>query len=258
MNTPDNNSFITLHRRIMQWEWYTDANTIRVFLHLILTANHKETRWRGELIKRGQVLTGLNQLSRDLKLSVKKIRVALEHLISTGEVANRSTNKYRVITIINYNAYQDRKEREGQAGRQTERQSKGNQRAASNNVNKGNNKKEEGRKVQNPGFSVEFIEKAWAFFATNKVKPYGAIKTQNIALQQLFSMAGGNEEIAKDALRQTLANNYQGYTWFFDRKHKGENNGLHTRNNQGQAGQPTKADHAALMQQLVDRTTGMG
>ncbi len=111
--------------------------------------------------KTRQVLTGLNQLSRDLKLSVKKIRVALEHLISTGEVANRSTNKYRVITIINYNAYQDRKEREGQAGRQTERQSKGNQRAASNNVNKGNNKKEEGRKVQNPGFSVEFIEKAW-------------------------------------------------------------------------------------------------
>ncbi len=54
MNTPDNNSFITLHRRIMQWEWYTDANTIRVFLHLILTANHKETRWRGELIKRGK------------------------------------------------------------------------------------------------------------------------------------------------------------------------------------------------------------
>jgi len=242
----------------MQWEWYTDANTMRVFLHLILMANHKETKWRGEVIQRGQVLTGLNQLSRDLKLSVKKIRVALGHLISTGEVANRSTNKYRVITIINYNAYQDRKEREGQADGQAEGQTKGKQRAASNNVNKGNNKKEEGKKVRNPGFSVEFMEKAWSYFAANKVKPYSSIKTQNIALRQLFTMAGGNEDLAKDALRQTLANNYQGYTWFFDRKQKGGNNGLYRGNSQDQAGQPTKADHAALMQQLVDRTTGMG
>ena len=136
----DNNSFITLHRKIMQWEWYSDANTMRVFIHLLLLANHKETRWRGEVISRGQVLTGLDQLSRELKLSVKKIRVSIDHLISTGEVANRSTNKYRVITINNYSSYQDKGGAVWQAKGQAEGQSKGNQRAASNNVNNDNKK----------------------------------------------------------------------------------------------------------------------
>lgn len=142
MASPENNSFITLHRRITQWEWYTDANTMRVFVHLLLMANHKETKWRGEVIARGQVLTGLDQLSKDLKLSVQKIRTALEHLISTGEVTNRSTNKYRIITINNYSSYQDKKQAKQQAKQQPEEHSDNKQVTASNNDNNDNKKRD--------------------------------------------------------------------------------------------------------------------
>ena len=30
--------WIKLHRKITEWEWYSDANTFRVFMHLLLTA----------------------------------------------------------------------------------------------------------------------------------------------------------------------------------------------------------------------------
>ena len=155
----ENDSFITLHRRITQWEWYTDGNTVRVFLHLILLANHKETRWRGEVIGRGQVLTGLDQLSRDLKLSVQQIRTSINKLISTNEITNRSTNKFRVITINNYSVYQDKKERKQQANQQTDQQADNKQVTASNNVNNDNNK--------NKTSSIECVKRS-AFTAPTK------------------------------------------------------------------------------------------
>lgn len=34
-------NFVYIHRKIMDWEWYKDPNTFRVFLHLILRANWK-------------------------------------------------------------------------------------------------------------------------------------------------------------------------------------------------------------------------
>ncbi len=114
---------------------------MRVFLHLILQANYKATEWRGETILRGQLLTGRKQLSKELKLSEKQIRVALNHLKTTSEVAIKTTNRYSIITICNYNDYQDRKERKGPAERPREGPTKGQQGATSNKVNKGNNKK---------------------------------------------------------------------------------------------------------------------
>jgi hypothetical protein len=109
MATPDD-SFITLHRKITQWEWYTDTNTKCLFIHLLLLANHKQTKWRGETIERGQVLTGRKRLSEELNLSEKQIRVALDKLKTTDEIKIRANNHFSIITINNYSTYQDKKD----------------------------------------------------------------------------------------------------------------------------------------------------
>ena len=31
--------FIKLHRKILKWEWYDEPNTMRLFIHLLLTAS---------------------------------------------------------------------------------------------------------------------------------------------------------------------------------------------------------------------------
>lgn len=73
-------------------------------------------------------------------------------------------------------------------------------------------------------FSPLFIEEDWAQWAKNKKGKYKNMTTQGIALKTLADLAGNNEEVAREALRTSLANNYQGFTWFF-KQHNGQING---------------------------------
>lgn len=89
----------------MQWEWYQDSHMVHLFLHLLLSANHKEGRWKGQVIKRGQLITGRKKLSVDTKLSQRSIRTCLEKLKTTNEITIHSTNKNSLITICKYDDY---------------------------------------------------------------------------------------------------------------------------------------------------------
>jgi hypothetical protein len=100
--------WIKLHRKFTKWEWYQDANTLRLFLHLLLMANHQDGRWQGIQVRRGQHITGRKRLAKDLKLSEKKIRTALNKLKMTNEVTIEPTSMYSMITITNYDAYNNR------------------------------------------------------------------------------------------------------------------------------------------------------
>lgn len=66
--------WIKLHRTLLKWEWYHDSKMVHLLVHLILKANHEDKRWRGIVIKRGQL----------------------------------ATSQYHLITICNYDAYQCR------------------------------------------------------------------------------------------------------------------------------------------------------
>lgn len=98
--------YIKLYRQMCDWEWYGDANVFRVFLHLLLNAQHEDTRWQGKVVQRGQVVIGREKLSEDLKLSVRQIRTALAKLESTGEITKKSTNKYTIVSICKWDNYQ--------------------------------------------------------------------------------------------------------------------------------------------------------
>lgn len=98
--------FITLHRQILDWEWYEDINTFRLFVHLLLTVNYKDGRFQGRTIRRGQLVTSLSQLATSAGLSIQQTKTALAHLISTKEITNESCSQYRIITVVKYDEYQ--------------------------------------------------------------------------------------------------------------------------------------------------------
>ena len=103
--------WICLYKKLINWEWYQDGNTCRLFIHLLLLANYEDKYWQGQLIKRGQLVTSLEHLSDDLGLSVQKIRTSIKKLKSTGEITSKATNKYTVITIERYEDYQSKEEK---------------------------------------------------------------------------------------------------------------------------------------------------
>lgn len=102
-----NNGYIKLFRKITEWEWYEDANTFRLFIHLILKANHKTEIWHGVEIKRGEIITSLNRLSTELKLGKQQIRTSINKLKITQEITQLKNKNYTYLSIKNYDSYQE-------------------------------------------------------------------------------------------------------------------------------------------------------
>lgn len=136
------NGFIKLYRTMLKWRWYDDINTKILFIHLLLTVNYEDKDWRDITVKRGQRVCSLQRLAKELKITVKQVRTALNHLERTQEVAKSTTAKYTVITINNYDEYQEQGIVEGKQ-RANKGQGEGKQRA-----NKGQTKGNNERKIK--------------------------------------------------------------------------------------------------------------
>ena len=102
----ENEGWIKLHRKFLNWEWYTDTNTKVVFLHLLFLANIEDRRYRGIEIKRGDCIIGRHKLAYELNLSEQEVRTAINHLISTNEITIKTTNKFTIVTICKFDSYQ--------------------------------------------------------------------------------------------------------------------------------------------------------
>lgn len=98
--------FVMVYRKLIDWEWYDDKNTLVVFLHLLLTVNYEPKQWHGRTIERGQRVVGREALAMETHLSVQNVRTALKHLISTNEITIKSTKEFSLITLNNFDKYQ--------------------------------------------------------------------------------------------------------------------------------------------------------
>lgn len=98
--------WIKLHRSLTDWEWYHNSDIKSLFIHLVLTANHKDGKWQGNEVKMGQVITGRKALSEQTGISQQKVRTCLKRLKNSEEITVKSTSKFSIITILNYAKYQ--------------------------------------------------------------------------------------------------------------------------------------------------------
>lgn len=151
--------YIKIHRKLLEWGWYSVPCVKDVFIHLLIIANYDKSEYRGITIERGQAVFGLDSLSQSLGYSIKQIRTAIDKLKKTGEITVWTNRQFSVATIKNYSEYQDgnesddiideghskgtQKADEGQTKgkrRADEGHSKGTQRAVSKEIKKERNK----------------------------------------------------------------------------------------------------------------------
>lgn len=154
------NGFVKFDRKIANWRWYHDVNTFKLFFHLIITANYEPKPFENITVQRGQRIASYGTLAEETGLSVRNVRTAIRHLILTGEVTSKSTNKYSVFTIVNYDLYQDNRQTNRQA---SDKQPTSNRQTSDNNVRKIKKDKKDkeiyaapaahtnGRRTDNPG-----------------------------------------------------------------------------------------------------------
>lgn len=98
--------YIKLSRNILNWEWYENINTCRLFIHMLLKANWKDGKFEGKVIPRGSFVSSLPKLAEETALTIREVRTAITHLKSTGELTCKSYSKYTVFTVKNYCLYQ--------------------------------------------------------------------------------------------------------------------------------------------------------
>lgn len=207
-----NEGFIFLHRKLLEWEWYSDLKVTRLFIHLLLKANHKPNKWQGIEVQRGEHITSFAKLSHDTKLSVKEIRTAISKLKRTNEVTTKSTSQNTIIQLVNYDKYQARAN-EGQAEGQTKGKQGANEGQQTIMINKENNENmsSEGTQFFNSptpndtnkivtnwienAFETEKANKAWLDWIEHKINKSGSFnrveqRHSYDSLRELSTVAG--------------------------------------------------------------------
>ena len=100
------NGFIKIHRKILDWEWYSNANVKIVFLHLLLTATYNERSHNGIKLFPGQVIVSTRSLAQATGLSRQNVRTALSNLESSDDIKIVSNGGFSTVTINNWELYQ--------------------------------------------------------------------------------------------------------------------------------------------------------
>ena len=98
--------YIKVSRSMLDWEWYSDINTSRLFIHMLLKANWKDGNFKGTTVPRGSFVSSIRKLADETSLTEREVRTAINHLKTTGEVTHKPTSKYSVFTVVNDDLYQ--------------------------------------------------------------------------------------------------------------------------------------------------------
>lgn len=216
--------WIKLHRNLLQWEWYKDQNTKSLFLHCLLKANHRDIKYQGKLIKRGQFLAGRSEISALTGISEQSVRTSINRLKSTGELTSTSTSKGTLITIVNYSDWQGDNETANQQTNQqtnqqlTSNQPASNQQVTTNKKNK-NEKKEKKEEEKNeceplspsapPLPHGDEFAKAWASWEKHRSELKKPLKPTMIEAQ-LKKLGSMPEAEAVEMMLHTVTMGWQG------------------------------------------------
>jgi len=103
--------WIKLHRVILEHPTASkDADYFSVWIYLLLEATHKEleTYFKGEkkTLKPGQLLTGRKSISSQFNISESKVQRILKAFENEQLIEQETSNKNRLITILNWDRYQ--------------------------------------------------------------------------------------------------------------------------------------------------------
>ena len=120
----DELGWIKLHRKIINNPVYRNAELFQLFIHCLLSANHKKKTiiFNGQPveIKAGQFITGRFQLAGALNQKPKTVYNRLQILKNLGILDIKTNNKFSTITILKYNTYQSQENAKGQQKGQPE------------------------------------------------------------------------------------------------------------------------------------------
>jgi len=188
------NGWVKLHRRMVEKAFYKRSAYVHLWVHLLLSANHKtkEFMWNDRIImvKEGQLVTGRKELSKETGIPETTIERILGFLENDGQIGQQKTTKYRLITIVNWESFQNGSDNKRTTnGQQTDTNK--NDKNVKKNKNNTQSSDEDGKEVNqiidlfkdvNPSYERLFSNKTQRAAVSRLVKKWGFDKVSGMVL----------------------------------------------------------------------------
>jgi DNA-binding transcriptional MerR regulator len=187
--------WIKIHRKFLDWEWFNKSEAVHLFLYMLIKANHKDNKWQGNDVKRGQFISSLGNISSATGITIQQIRTILKKLEKTNEIVVKSTSQFTIVTICKYECYQD--ENEDTNKPITNNQQTTNKQSTTNK----NEKKEKNEK--------EVILDSWIEYRKSAKKTL----TQQSIKSILVKMENYTNEQCKFVINKSIEQGWQGLFW---------------------------------------------
>jgi hypothetical protein len=167
--------YIKLWRKSIESGLIKNHNVWIFWTWCLLKANHQPdfkqvVGFQEVTLEPGQFIFGLKKASEETGLSIQKIRTCLSFLKKYKNLTIKTTNKFSVVSIINWGVYQGvEKEINNQSNKQvTSRQQAGNNKQEHKNIRtKEDTLKGIGRKAKKTAFTPPTVEQTIHFFVKN-------------------------------------------------------------------------------------------
>jgi hypothetical protein len=117
-----NQGWIKLHRKSLKKGWLRNHVLWALWTYLLLKASHREHTviiGNQEIhLKPGQLVFGRRKAAKDLGIGEQQTRTRLGFLKTAGNLTIKTTNKFSIITIVNWDTYQGEDQENNQQNNQ--------------------------------------------------------------------------------------------------------------------------------------------
>lgn len=108
--SPIPGGWIRLHRQALLNGWLQNHRLWAFWCYCLLKASHQAIEvtvgYQRVHLSAGQFIFGRMAAAKELKMTERQIRTCQTSLISTGNLSVQTSNKFSVITVINWDSYQ--------------------------------------------------------------------------------------------------------------------------------------------------------
>lgn len=216
--------YVKLFRSIKQWEWHDEPATLSLFIHCLAMANHKPTKWRGITIERGTFVSSRAKLMDMTGLSERAFRTALDRLKESGTVSSKSTNKYTIYKVENYDSYQDDVRQSDQQETQQASQQTSSKRHTNKKLKNEKNEEEVKEKKKKEKFEPKrmiedytqdpSLREALLDFLDFRKSAKAAVSTKRqmqLLLKKLDELSRGNPQTKVKIVNQSIERGWKGF-----------------------------------------------
>lgn len=99
--------FIVLDRGLIEWRYNQNPQALALWVRILLKANWSDGYFLGQKIERGQLATSIQNLAYESGMHPNTVRHWLKKFEEDQQITLKSTNRYTLISVINYAKYQD-------------------------------------------------------------------------------------------------------------------------------------------------------